>query len=601
MLNIPSEVKVLFSRDSVHKNFHVHFPNGESSDLTNDDVVSESVVFTESLCSQQYFKFGLAEASSVAFTAVNIPNVRGAVMQCAIEIDVSSLGATWITNHPVDSSLAFLEPQTVLLSGSYYYRVPYGEFVVDSCPRDHGAMFRRQITAYTEQTDTIMEPGGLILSAMVPYDKTFLPSVKSLVHGLIQSRGELLVTDGYSAASQRLIDISLAVDPEGNYQFELWDADQTEITARIEFHCRAKLAGANQTDRSGLYGLELGTMAEQMLDVYDAFRKLDEYGWQFYGPQAQASHRISDALLSIWVGRPTLSFNSVKTSNSVGHYFPFRDLPCFYPFRDGEMKFSVSVPVELEAYLCDASWNHLETVWSFDLSSDAASVNLVTYTDSNRRPGIALSIAPTLTEKEKLYVYAKQRELKLSTFSYTKAFSLPDLLQGYLEIMGEFLAPSRTGGQKLLSLSNSSPISIGADDWSEFWWDENEISPIGEIDVTYSDGKEEQTQTIVVDEGGGSVYDMSDNEVLRSAELTEAAVIQILTDNFMPKAAAVNFTPVDLEMRGLPYLEAGDAITMTAKDGTTVTSYILRQEISGIQNLQASVTSTNGELMEVEA
>ena len=116
MLNIPSEVKALFSADRIHKNFHAHFPNGETTDLNNEDIVAESVLFIESLCSQQYFKFGLAEASSIEFIAVNVPNVRGAVMQCAIEIDVSGLGTTWIQNHPVDSSLAFLDPQTVQLS-----------------------------------------------------------------------------------------------------------------------------------------------------------------------------------------------------------------------------------------------------------------------------------------------------------------------------------------------------------------------------------------------------------------------------------------------------------------------------------------------------
>ena len=94
---------------------------------------------------------------------------------------------------------------------------------------------------------------------------------------------------------------------------------------------------------------------------------------------------------------------------------------------------------------------------------------------------------------------------------------------------------------------------------------------------------------------------MTDNEVLKKSVMTQTTVTQLLTESFMPKAAAVNFTPVDLEMRGLPYLESGDCIQLTAEDGTTLTSYILRQEITGVQNLRASVTSTNGELLEVDA
>ena len=153
MINIPEAVKALFSSDLVHKNFHVRFPGGECRDLNNEDVVSESVTFTESLCSQQYFKFGLAEASQIEFTAVDIPNVRGATIECAIEIDCSRLGAAWAAENPVDNTLDWLDPQPCQVGDKRYYRVPYGRFIVDTCPRAHGAMFQQQITAYTESTE----------------------------------------------------------------------------------------------------------------------------------------------------------------------------------------------------------------------------------------------------------------------------------------------------------------------------------------------------------------------------------------------------------------------------------------------------------------
>ena len=47
MLNIPTEVIELFKSDSIPKVFHVRFPNGEYRDLTNADIVSESVSFDE--------------------------------------------------------------------------------------------------------------------------------------------------------------------------------------------------------------------------------------------------------------------------------------------------------------------------------------------------------------------------------------------------------------------------------------------------------------------------------------------------------------------------------------------------------------------------
>ena len=67
MLNIPESIKTLFKTDGVRKNFRAHFPTGEYSDITNSDVVSESLRFSESLCSQMPFKFGCAEASVLEF------------------------------------------------------------------------------------------------------------------------------------------------------------------------------------------------------------------------------------------------------------------------------------------------------------------------------------------------------------------------------------------------------------------------------------------------------------------------------------------------------------------------------------------------------
>lgn len=598
MLNIPSEVKALFSTDSIHKNFHAHFPNGEAADLHNEDIVAESVLFIESLCSQQYFKFGLAEASSIEFTAVNVPNVRGAVMQCAIEIDVSGLGTTWIQNHPVDSSLKFLEPQTVLLSGSYAYRIPYGEFVVDTCPRDHGAMYRRKITAYTPQTDTMTALQERITGFKLGRDKLFQPSVKSLVHGAMGSADDLLTAEGYTYTDKSLSDFLNYEELDYTLQYELYNAAETEITAYVEIYAKAGHVRVFPEDKSELYGIRLHTMKEAMETLSSAYKSLDQYGYVFDGASRS---KISDDLMTQAYNVPNMVFNAESGLLGDPLVSFLNDIPCFYSFRESILYFDLYIPMEVKAYLCDEYWNHTQTLWEYDVSTDEASVKIRTYTDSTQTPGITLSFAPKMTTKEKIYFAVYHKTLTTTVYGYENAFSFPDLLQGYLEIMGEFLAPERTGGQKLLSLDNFSPITISAGDWSEFWWDENEISPIGEIDVSYYDGKEEQTQTIVVDEGGGSLYDMTENEVFLNAALDEATVTQILTDYFLPKAAEINFTPVELEMRGMPFLEAGDYITMTAKDGSTVSSYILRQEISGIQNLQANVTSTNGELIEVEA
>ena len=148
MLTIPSQIKTLYQTDGVQKNFRVHFPNGEYSDITNSDVVSESVHFTESLCSQSVFKFGLAEASVLEFETVGIGNMYGMTIEASIEIDTSSLSAAQISAIQADEGDGTLVLVSASDIGYGFYRIPLGVFRVDSCPRNHGAMAHRKVTAY---------------------------------------------------------------------------------------------------------------------------------------------------------------------------------------------------------------------------------------------------------------------------------------------------------------------------------------------------------------------------------------------------------------------------------------------------------------------
>lgn len=138
MLNIPDNIKLLCKQDSVRKNFRVHFPNGELPDLTNNDVVTESVTFTESLCSRDRFKFGLCEASTIQFEVVGTKNMKGMVIECGLEIDVSTL----------EELPEGCEQKEDLDYPTY--TIPYGLFVVDSCQKQPD-MEHRIVVAYSNE------------------------------------------------------------------------------------------------------------------------------------------------------------------------------------------------------------------------------------------------------------------------------------------------------------------------------------------------------------------------------------------------------------------------------------------------------------------
>ena len=124
MLTVPATIQTLFKTDSVRKNFRVHFPNGENADLTNSDIISGSVRFTESVCSKDVLQFGLAEASRIEFECFNVQNIYGMTIECGIEVDTSSLSAAQISaiqGNPGDGTLVLVGDSDI---GYGFYRVP---------------------------------------------------------------------------------------------------------------------------------------------------------------------------------------------------------------------------------------------------------------------------------------------------------------------------------------------------------------------------------------------------------------------------------------------------------------------------------------------
>ncbi len=89
MLYIPEEVKDVLKRDSVRKNLRISFPNGEHEDITNDNLIAESMTFTESICSRDDFRLGLTESPTIEFETFNVDNIKGAEIDVSIEIDIT--------------------------------------------------------------------------------------------------------------------------------------------------------------------------------------------------------------------------------------------------------------------------------------------------------------------------------------------------------------------------------------------------------------------------------------------------------------------------------------------------------------------------------
>ena len=593
MVTIPDEVKALFSSDTVHKNFHVTFPNGETTDLNNENVISESVKFTESLCSQQYFKFGLAEASQIEFVAVGIPNVRGAYIECGIEIDCTRLGAAWAAAHPVDASLPFLTPQTCQYNSKMYYRVPYGRFKIDTCPRDHGAMWQRQITAYSESVHTNEQMSVheyKSLDTFMPKVNTYSFNVRNFIYGAVGWMNEDVLPTVFTGVDITLTLSDVPIPSSFNQTVIKSKADDTDLYLQYKIGYKRFYLGTSATvSKDAVYSVYYPNV-----DFSVTANVIDHFDDEYYVDQ---STTFKD--LFWFMSRPCIDYwSSVSTWPTSSNYADLRaNNDCIYAYRENVNAPVVYIPYYIAFDVVDLNQQPVETGVVANIRDDLVANFLFREwqpTTATVLDSLSATINSTLNKR-------KAVNDKTKMFSYANAFSFTDYTSGFMELCGWFLKPDRNGALDFFQMSlNPTPIAVSASDWESFWWDETPIESIGQVNVIYTKDNEEQQETFTIG-NGNSVYTIENNEVLKAAEMDTATMESILQTYFAPNASVVNFTPVDLSMRGLPYLESGDYIELTAEDGETVDTYILSQTISGIQHLTAEITSTNGNLLEVIA
>lgn len=587
MLNIPDEVKALFKADSVFKNFHVHFPNNENADLNNDDIVSESVSFTESICSKDVFQFGLSERSQIQFECVGVQNIYGMTIECAIEIDVATLGVAWISSHQPTGTETFLEPQLCQYGSRDMYRVPYGRFIIESCPRSQGAMKHRRVSAYSEEKTA----GGNISPVLSCKEQHKANASLLSADGKLEQNAFLLLAgETQNITGLTLTESTLTWENRYNADSSTYRWMNGGVGYELVAH-GVQYGYASTNNINSLYRLTyefddsaLATIDENVLayvannggDVDTAKEYINEYIYPRYVPLFVRTAYVYNSQ----------HFMLVKNSDS-GYFYaytpqadPSYTTACvFYPI---EVQFTVRVQGQ------SGQTYHVTPVMSSAVLKEYAQTD----TDIN---SFRIGIKPTGTVSAS----------NLNTF--VGGVDVYELSRGLAEITAQFAHADRAGGQVFTRINKTAPVPMTPAEYSELWWDEYDVESIGSIQYKYYDFQEGAEQEMLYEFGAGrSSYDMLNNYYLLNMFVTAADlgsgtvgdyVKNILETYFMPYLSDINFTPVELSAIGLPYLEAGDYLEIDNADGGTVGTYILTRTINGIQVLTDSIESKGGEVM----
>ena len=632
MLNIPDPIKALFKRDNVLKNVRVTFPNGEHDDITNDQIVKESVNFQESLATGEPVVFGLCEASSISFECAGVENIGGLTIRVYIEIDISSLTAAQQTEWGHTSSdVPFV-----------YYPVPLGTFVVDECARE-ADMNIRNVIAYSPY---FYEHDISNFENMNLYDQ------KKAIKANWGSQ-QTMVIDYWDLAvlmGQEIFDYR-DMNP-----LDL-DSQVTKSTGALAW--QAPISGKLQDGTDGNAVIRMGMSKYCTIDlnqrdyqngswiVYDSKRLPWDASTIWWWGCADNSvlnsinhvkkqirdalnehfktttRDIDDIIKSIpndyFMGITFCSWTLPKSSNPVAptsstanpkEYFRMNSF--FAVNGEPEVIFPMTTRIVLQ-YDVNNSWVDI-----IDESFD--------FTDNNHVE--LYQVAPT---KSSLFNYAGLRGFSMSTYTselvnnrhtFSKIFEnmpIDTIIPSVFEAYGLFGGIGRNGYVRTYNItdaikllpsydiyptavnpllptvalypaSSDNKADLTRSDYISAWYDEF-ITRYGSIYVKYKDANDndaEYIDTWVNEPELYPVYDMSNNILFYNIHTEED--VQMIVNLMKTAVKALAYYKADISMRALPYMEIGDMLFIRTKDDR-ITMPIMSQTITGIHDLRATVSS----------
>lgn len=593
MLNIPNTVKALFKADESRKNFRVQFPNGEHADLTNSDVVQETVRFTESICSQDAFRFGTIEASVLEFETVGVPNLYGATIEASIEIDLSSLTAGQLQDIKDDPGDGVYVAEADSDIGYAYYRISYGQFVVHECPRDHQQLAHRSFTCYSPLIDKppaeVVKNRSQVRMPFVSQGENFSGAVYTpnclwlfFSNNLFPLLNYMTVAD-----TRNWTDFGANLTTSGTVDLESASGKQVIYNLTYKKYVVDYDAGNGILYNSALHNVRLGDMP------------LSPYLSDLAGLSGVSESVIRNSLAVL---EPHVIFDDYDITDPTMWYMLRKAEERIYPYTNSSARPCIIFPVSY-------TLTYQENGTTVDTLSYSPGSGLATYPSVQRySPGLYVQFWP------QLLLQCSQLETEVPDPNFgtiplgvlSEDYSFIDMAQAWLEAQGYFTRPSRlppalrASEWEILDISKANPESIIPGDYSVCWWDDYNIDRLGTI--FYADHGTAAVHYIA--EGGESAYNMTDNFIFNNMAPSNSYPVSFWVYYFLGQKfryggeLALLYYPVDMEMQAWPWIQAGDYIEVETEDGQTVGTYAMRIETTGIQNLRAVINSETGEIRE---
>lgn len=537
MIPIPEDAKQAFLKDR-HKNLRLVFDDG-TPDITNSNIIKESLSFDEMTCSESELKFGLCEGAGMTFETVDTDDLTG--KSFAAYMDIES------------------------------YSIPLGHFTVDSCATRLTKYHRfYKVSAYNKlQSKALDADVKAKIQAMSPSagytDKVRVIDVMNeVLSGLgIERPGETITNQGYKAIynSVNVSNDSSSSSANGTYIFSYQlsidpGSDGTVSASNLQNYINIV------ADRYSQY-VAKGSEVQNI----DATKYA-----HLFGIGVMRNGEIQEGYT------PFGTSTAYNVNGTLQNNMTFNDVE----------KLMLSIPVTVaERYILQGR-PLFRTILNWDYSNayfdpivfDTRIVNPADYI------AIPLTDLPDVTARDIASAYYE------TLCQFGKLDRVSDLFSG-VELNQGGLYPANT-------LYPSDGLYPSAADASFFRSAYTKISTgkkerFKYLIITYKaldeEGHEiEKTLQRTVNAYGTTNYNMSDNWLFKNIVWTSSEVATF-ANAMAEKMRNMEWCQLSLDATGLPYIESGDMIEILTEYGRQNT-YILSRHMRGIQRLED--TYSNG-------
>lgn len=166
-----------------------------------------------------------------------------------------------------------------------------------------------------------------------------------------------------------------------------------------------------------------------------------------------------------------------------------------------------------------------------------------------------------------------------------------EMLEAICEINGVFGYIDNYGQLRYKSLDTSTAVeTIAIEQRKSLDYEDYTVKPISQVVI-----RQESNDVGASVGDGNNTYIIQGNFIVFGKS---AAQLTAIATTIYNKIKTVTYVPLQLECRGLPYLEVGDCVDVMLKNGTSKRTVIMSNALSGIQALNSSIASYGNEKRE---